>query len=265
MPPNYSNTMHPSYANAMPPAPPGYPYYPTQNYWQPLEAHPGTPHGFDAYGNQATWPIGAPGTPYEFDAYGIQATCSEQPIEREQGWMNKNDHSSHLPRDFDVIEVERKVLSPPLKSLPAKPQPLAADVYRAGPISLEKADAIRTTLPKTTAAPLEIKVNDNQKAAAPDTLTRVSESSNFSSSNRSKCRLLPGVNMSDLILSLGGTEDDTEESSVCSVEFEESGCDEDYYDENEESEDEEDDGQGHNSSLEDDYFDGDGKSTEDEA
>ena len=166
MPPNYSNAMHPSYPNAMPPTPPGYPYYPAQNDWQPPEAYPGTPHEFDAYGNQATWPIGAPGTPHGIDAYGIQATWPEQSIEPDQGWTNENDSSSHIHRDFDAVEVKRSVLPPPPKSLPAKPQPLAANVHQNSPISLEKVDAIKTALPKTTAAPLKIKVNNNQKAAA---------------------------------------------------------------------------------------------------
>ena len=77
--------MHPSYANAMPPTPPGYPYFPTPqpHYWQPPEAYHGTPQEFDAYGNQAAWP--------------------DQIIEPDQGWTNENDNSAQVHRDFDVV------------------------------------------------------------------------------------------------------------------------------------------------------------------
>ena len=112
--------------------------------------HPSVPRGeSDAYGNQMAWP--------------------DQSIEPDQGWTNENDNSSYIHRDFDMIEVKRKVLPPPPKSLPAKPQPLVADVYRNDAVTLEEVDVNRTALPKTTAAPLEIKVSNNQEVAAPVT------------------------------------------------------------------------------------------------
>ena len=133
----------------MPPTPLGYPFHPTpQPYnWQPPVAYPGTPHGFDAHKNQAIWPVVAP---------------TEQSIEPDQDWRDENDNESHMHREFDVVEVERKVLPPPPKSLPVKPQPLAANAHRDDPISLEKSDAIRTASPKTTTAPLGLKVNNSQ-------------------------------------------------------------------------------------------------------
>ena len=92
--------------------------------------------------------------------------------------MNENDNSSHRHRDFDVVEVKRNVLPPPSKDLPAKPQHLAADVHRDGPVSLEDANVVGTPSPRTTAAPLEI---NNQKSAAPNELARVLESGKISS------------------------------------------------------------------------------------
>ena len=189
MPPNYNNAMHPVYPNALPPTSPGYPYYPTpqtypihqpwHNHWQPPETHPRTPHGFDAYGHQATWP--------------------GQSVEPDQGWTNANDNSPHNYRDFGVVEVKRNVSPPPPKSPPAKPQPLAAGARGDDPVGLEKADVISTALPKTSAAPTKIKANNNQKAVAPKKLTRVSKSSNFSSGNRRSSRL----SGRDLMLMLG--------------------------------------------------------------
>ena len=136
--------------------PGNYPLHqPWQNYWQRPEAYSGTPHAFDAYGHQATW--------------------LEQSVEPGQGRTNEYENSSYRYRDFDVVEVERNVLSPPPKSLLAKPQYLAADVYGDGPVSLEGADIIRTALPRMTVAPLEIKVNNNQKAAASEDASKTSE------------------------------------------------------------------------------------------
>ena len=170
MHPSYANAMHPSYANAMPPTPPGYPYNPTpaiypahqpwQNYWQPPQVYPGTSHEFDAYGNQAAWP--------------------DQTTEPNQGWTDENGNSAKEHREFDVVEVKRNVLPPPPKDLPAKPQHLTADAHRADPVSLENADVVRTALSRTTAAPLKVKVNNNQTAAAPDGLARVPESTSSS-------------------------------------------------------------------------------------
>ncbi|KAK0508099.1 hypothetical protein JMJ35_009183 [Cladonia borealis] len=70
--------------------------------------------------------------------------------------------------DFDVVEVEWKALPPPPKRLPAEPQPLAVDIHGDDPIGLDKAKNTKTALPGTTAAPLEIKVDNEQKAAASD-------------------------------------------------------------------------------------------------
>ena len=155
--PNAMSPTPPGFPNAMPPTLPGYPhnstpgtfpiYQPWQSHWQPTEAHPEIPHGDDAYGYQATWP--------------------EQSVEPKQDWTNENDSPSHRRRDFDVIEVKRNVLPPPPKDLPAKPQHLAADVRRDGPVSLEDDNIIGTPSPRTTATPLEIKADNNQKAAAP--------------------------------------------------------------------------------------------------
>ena len=99
----YSNAIHPSYAITVPPTPPGYPYPPPPlqpYYWQPPEAYPGL-RRFDAYENQAIWPVDAP---------------TEQPIERNQGWGDDNHNEIDMHRGFDVVEVERKVLPPPPKS-----------------------------------------------------------------------------------------------------------------------------------------------------
>ena len=96
--------MHPNYANGMPPTPPGYPYHSTPQpyYWQPPKVYHRTPQEFDAYGNQAAWP--------------------DQSMKPDQGWTNENDNSAQVHRDIDVVEVARKVLPPPPKSLPVKPQ-----------------------------------------------------------------------------------------------------------------------------------------------
>ena len=100
--------------------------------------------------------------------------------------MNKNDNSSHIHRDFDFIEVKWKVLPSTPNSLPEKPQPLVADVYRNDPIILEEVDVNKTALPKTTAAPLEIQVSNDQRVGAPVKLARVSDSSE-------PYRYIPGI------------------------------------------------------------------------
>ena len=96
--------------------------------------------------------------------------------------MNENDDSSHRHRDFNIIKVKRNIQPPPPKDPPAKPQHLAADVHRDGPVSLEDANVVRTPSPRTTAAPLEI---NNQKSAAPNELARVLDSSKISSKDSS--------------------------------------------------------------------------------
>ena len=74
------------------------------------------------------------------------------------------------------MEVERKVPPPPPKSLPAEPQPLAAEVHGYDPISLDETDVkVETAILKPTAPPLEIKVNDNQKVAASEDASKTSE------------------------------------------------------------------------------------------
>ena len=139
--------MHPGYANAMPPTPPGYPYFPAPqpHYWQPPEVHTGTPHEFDAYGNQTVWP--------------------DQSVEPDQGWTNENDNSAEENRDFDVVEVARKVLPPPPKSLPMKPQ-LVSDGSKPSSTNLGGSPA-RASVPSPKAT--LIKKNMLEKSSSKST------------------------------------------------------------------------------------------------